>query len=83
MKFVAEIDVMPHRELLDPQGKAVEGGLKRLNIQGAEQVRIGKHIQLTFTAENETAATALVEDACKRLLINPVMEAFSFSLKTI
>ena len=56
MNFVAEINVMPLKELLDPQGKAVLGGLSNLGIKSIGDVRIGKHIQLQIDATNADAA---------------------------
>ena len=80
MKFIAEIDVMPHKELLDPQGKTVANNLKRIDIAGVEDVRIGKHIHLVVAADNETIAREKVDTACKKLLINPIMENYTFTL---
>ena len=81
MKFVAEIDVMPLKALLDPQGKAVTQGLKNMGLASLDNVRIGKHITLEVEAESEDKASAQVEDACKRLLSNPIMEFYQFSLQ--
>jgi phosphoribosylformylglycinamidine synthase subunit PurS len=83
MKFVAEIDIMPHKELLDPQGKAVSHNLKSLNIHEVEDVRIGKHITLTLEAETEEAAREIVDNACRKLLANLIMESFAFELTAI
>jgi phosphoribosylformylglycinamidine synthase subunit PurS len=80
MKFVAEIDIMPHKELLDPQGKAVANNLKNLNIHDISDVRIGKHVTLTLEAETEEAAREIVDNACRKLLANLIMETFSFEL---
>ncbi|RNI26307.1 phosphoribosylformylglycinamidine synthase subunit PurS [Rufibacter latericius] len=80
MKFTAEIDIMPHTELLDPQGKAVMLGLEHLGLEQVSDVRIGKHIRLQLEAEDETAAAQKVEEACKKLLANMIMESFSYRL---
>lgn len=80
MQFKAEINVMPLKELLDPQGKAVLLGLKNLNIPEITDVRIGKHIILTITASDESEAKEKVEICCKKLLANPVMEFYHYSL---
>ncbi|MBX7203170.1 MAG: phosphoribosylformylglycinamidine synthase subunit PurS [Bacteroidia bacterium] len=82
MKFIAEIDIMPHKALLDPQGKAVSGSMKNLGLPEITDVRIGKHISLLVEAESETEAKTKVEKACRELLANPIMEDFSFSLKS-
>ncbi len=80
MKFVAEIDIMPHKELLDPQGKAVSHNLKSLDIHSVADVRIGKHITLTLEAETEEEARETVDNACRKLLANLIMESFAFEL---
>lgn len=80
MRFIAQIDVMPLKEILDPQGKAVKLGLKNLGITQVEDVRIGKHITLELEAENESMAEEMVKSACKKLLANLIMEDFSYKL---
>ena len=80
MEFIAEIDVMPHRELLDPQGKTVANNMKNLQLTGVEDVRIGKHIRLVVSADSEATAREKVEMACQRLLINPIMENYVYRL---
>jgi phosphoribosylformylglycinamidine synthase len=76
MTFTAHITVMPLKELLDPQGKAVTGSLHNLGLSGVHDVRIGKHITLQLDATDEATAKSMAQDACKKLLANPVMEAF-------
>jgi len=83
MKFEASIDVMPMSEILDPQGKAVLLGLSNLGVHAVQDVRIGKHIVLLLDAETEENAKTIVEEACKKLLANLIMEDFSFSLKPL
>ena len=82
-KFQAEIDVMPKKEILDPQGKAVTGSMKNLGLSEIHNVRIGKHVTLEIDAENEEAAHSKVDSACKSLLDNLIMESYTFSLKAI
>jgi phosphoribosylformylglycinamidine synthase subunit PurS len=81
MKFIADINVMPHKELLDPQGKAVANNMKNAHISGVEDVRIGKHIRLVLNAESEAVARQQVETACQKMLINPIMENYTFDLR--
>lgn len=83
MKYFAEIDVMPKKELLDPQGKTVSNNMKNLDISGVDDVRIGKHITMTFDAGSEEEANTKVETACKKLLANMIMENYTFSLKQL
>lgn len=80
MKFVAEIDIMPHKELLDPQGKAVSHSLHNMGLNAVQDVRIGKHVKLSLDATTEEEARKEVEAACKQLLANAVMESYSYTL---
>ena len=80
MKFKAEIDVMPHEALLDPQGKAVSNSMQNLDLSEITNVRIGKHITLHVDAADETTAKAKVDEACKKLLANEIMEFYTFDL---
>ena len=81
MKFTAEINVMPQKALLDPQGKTVSANLKNIGLDALSNVRIGKHFTLDVEATDQSAAEVLVKEACEKLLINPVMEAFEFEVK--
>lgn len=83
MKFIAEINVMPLKEILDPQGKAVAGSMKNLGLSNIQNIRIGKHITLELEAENEAAARESVEQACKQLLANLIMESYEYTLETV
>ena len=83
MTYLAEIFVMPHRELLDPQGKAVRKNLPQVGVEGVEDVRIGKRIELRVAAETEAAAREQVEKACRSVLANPIMERYEFSLEEL
>jgi phosphoribosylformylglycinamidine synthase len=80
MKFIAEINIMPQKALLDPQGKAVSANLKNISLDACSNVRIGKHVTMEVQAGSATEAESLVKEACEKLLINPVMEAYEFSL---
>jgi phosphoribosylformylglycinamidine synthase len=81
IKFQAEIDVMPKKEILDPQGKAVTGSMKNLGLNEIHNIRIGKHVSLEIEAENEDIARQKVDQACKSLLANLIMESYSFTLQ--
>jgi phosphoribosylformylglycinamidine synthase len=80
MKFKAEINVMPLKELLDPQGKTVGKNMGHIGITDVADVRIGKHIEMVLEADDAAAAEAKVETACKRLLSNAVMESYSYTI---
>ena len=83
IKYQAEIDVMPKKEILDPQGKAVTGSMKNLGLAEIQNVRIGKHISLEIDADSAETAHAKVEEACKNLLANLIMESYSFKLHQV
>lgn len=80
MKFTAKINVMPLKALLDPQGKTVSASMKRINLHEIDNVRIGKHITLEIDAADQATAEQKVEDACKKLLANPIMEFYEYSV---
>jgi phosphoribosylformylglycinamidine synthase len=80
MKYTAHINIMPLKALLDPQGKAVTGSMKNLNLSEIENVRIGKHITLEIEAADKNTAQQKVDEACKKLLANPIMESYEFNL---
>ena len=83
MIFKAEIDVMPLKTLLDPQGKAVSASMSNVGLSEISNVRIGKHITLEIEADNEQDATSKVEKACKKMLCNQIMESFEFTLEKL
>jgi phosphoribosylformylglycinamidine synthase PurS subunit len=83
MKYIAEIDIMPQKEILDPQGKAVKLGLHNLHIDSVGDVRIGKHIRLEVEAESEETAKTIVDTACRQLLANLIMEEYTFSIQGV
>ena len=83
MKFNAEIDIMPQDNLLDPQGKVVTSSMKNLGLGAVTNVRIGKHITLQVEAESKEVAEKQVEEACKKLLANLIMEKYSFTVSEV
>ena len=66
--------------MLDPQGKAVMGGLSNLGLKNIEDVRIGKHIQLNIEAIDAAEAKKIAEEASEKLLANPVMEEYTIQI---
>ncbi|MFN3665999.1 MAG: phosphoribosylformylglycinamidine synthase subunit PurS [Sediminibacterium sp.] len=80
MTYNVQIKVMPLKDLLDPQGKAVLGGLTNLGLGSVTDVRVGKHITLQIDAATEAEAKQIAEDACKKLLANPVMEFYEIEM---
>jgi phosphoribosylformylglycinamidine synthase PurS subunit len=83
MKFSIEIEVMPRKELLDPQGKAVTNGLHNIGFTAIDNVRVGKCITYETTAASESEAYSQAEEASKKLLANLVMESYTIRVKAI
>lgn len=83
MKYEVKVDVMPLEALLDPQGKAVLGTISQLGFIGVENVRIGKHIVIHVEADSEDQVRDMANELCSRLLSNPVMEGFTYSVKSL
>jgi phosphoribosylformylglycinamidine synthase len=81
MLFNVQVKVMPLKELLDPQGKAVMGGLGNLGLKAIQDVRVGKNISLQIEAGSADEAKSIAEEASKKLLANPVMEYFEISVQ--
>ena len=80
MLYNIQVKVMPLKDLLDPQGKAVLGGLHNLGLKEVSDVRIGKHIDMQIEADSHEAAFQLATEAAKKLLANPVMEVFEITV---
>ena len=76
MTYTVQVKIMPLDGLLDPQGKAVMGGLKNLSLSQVQDVRIGKNIQLEIEAESKEAAEKIATEAADKLLANQVMEMY-------
>jgi len=83
MTYTVEVKIMPLKNLLDPQGKAVMGGLQNLGINNVTDVRVGKHIDLQIDADSEQAAKEIAEEAAKKLLANAVMEMYEINVNQI
>jgi phosphoribosylformylglycinamidine synthase PurS subunit len=71
------VNVTPKPGILDPQGRAVEGSLGHLGIDGVSAVRVGRRVELTVEAPDADAARAVVERLSSELLANPLIEAYA------
>lgn len=80
MKYIAEINIMPLKALLDPQGKAVTNSMKNLGFNEVTNVRIGKHISLEIEAGSEDEAGKRLDEACRKILTNPIIEGYEYTL---
>ena len=83
MRFVARIDVSHLPGVLDPQGATVERALPALGYHNVEEVSIGKTIRLVVDADTADAARAQVDEMCRRLLANPVIEQYTISIEEL
>ena len=81
--FEAEVEVTHRPGILDPAGATVERALPALGWANVSQVRIGKSIRLVIDAPDEAAARAQVDEMCRRILTNPVIEDYALTLHAL
>lgn len=79
--FTAVVNVSLKKSVLDPQGQTVEHALHSLGFKETSKVRVGKYFELRIDAKDRKAAEERVKSMCDQLLINPVIEEYSFELK--
>ena len=78
--FEARIEVGHRPGILDPQGGVIERALPALGYGNVSHVRVGKSIRLVVEAADEASARAEVEEMCRKLLANPVIEDYTIAL---
>ena len=76
----ARVVVTLKNGVLDPQGKAIEGALRSLGVEGVASVRQGKVFDVEIDGQDKAAATANLQAACEKLLANTVIENFKINL---
>jgi phosphoribosylformylglycinamidine synthase len=81
--FKAKVLIKRRKTILDPQGKAVEIGAKHLGLTNIRNTRIDKYIEFDVNTTDKKSAEVEVNDYCKRLLANPIMEDYEFTLEEI
>lgn len=79
--YHAKIIVTLRTSILDPQGKAIEHGIHSLKYTAVDGVRIGKFIELNLRTDRRDEAERMTKEICSKLLANPVMEDFTFTLE--
>ncbi|MBT9134018.1 MAG: Phosphoribosylformylglycinamidine synthase subunit PurS [Firmicutes bacterium] len=79
--YKAKIWVTLRQGILDPAGQAVQKGLHSQGFVGVRDVRMGKFMELVLDVTSEREAAGLVRETCERLLVNPVMEDYTFTLE--
>jgi phosphoribosylformylglycinamidine synthase PurS subunit len=83
MRYEARVEVTHLPGIADPQGATVERALPALGYDNVTQVRVGKSVRLVIDASDEAAARAQVDEMCRRLLANPVIEAYAIELSEL
>jgi len=78
--YKAKINVTLKKSVLDPQGKTVLHALSALGYQDARDLRVGKYFELSVEAASPEAADKQVREICDKVLINPVIEEYTFAL---
>lgn len=81
--FKAKIDVTLKKSVLDPQGQTVLDALHSLGFKSVENMRVGKHFVLTLDSKDRQKAESDVKTMCDRLLINPIIEEYTFQLEEV
>jgi phosphoribosylformylglycinamidine synthase PurS subunit len=82
-RYEVQVEVTHRPGILDPAGATLERALPALGWANVSQVRIGKSIRLVIDAADEAAATAQVDEMCRRILTNPVIEDYRLSLQEL
>ena len=77
----AKIIVMPKKSVLDPQGVAVKHALESMNFKGIKEVRVGKFVEIEIESGTKAELQKKIDDMCRQLLSNPVMEEYSFEIQ--
>lgn len=76
----AKITVTPKKAVVDPQGKAVQNALEHMGYKGIKAVHVGKYLEIEIEGDKETVRRQ-VDEACHKLLSNPVIEDYHFELE--
>ncbi len=75
-----KIEVTLKKSVLDPQGATVEKSLAALGYKNVHHMRVGKYMEFTLQDISRSEGEAQVKEMCQRLLVNPVIEDFTFEL---
>ena len=81
MRWLAEVHVRLRPGIADPEGQTIAGGLLALGFTSVGEVRSGKLLRISFSADDHAAAEHAVSEMCRRLLANPVMETADWELR--
>ena len=81
--YLARVYVTLKPTVNDPQGQTILSGLKTLAFDTVQEVRMGKYLEVKLRAEQRAEAQRTVEEMCRQLLANPVIEQFRFELEEL
>ncbi len=82
-KFLARINIMTHKNILDRQGRVVTETMSKLGLPEIKDIRIGKHLDIELTANSMAEAKEMIEKACKEVLVNEIMEFYNYNISEI
>lgn len=77
----AKIVITPKKAVVDPQGKTVQSALTQMGYTGIGAVHVGKYLEVELGGMDEAAARRQIEEACHKILSNPVIEDYRFDLE--
>lgn len=83
MNWIARVHVVLKTIVNDPQGEAIMGGLRSLGFPGVNQVRAGKYMEIHLEAPDKDDAEHQVDDMCRKLLANPVIEDYRIEVERL
>ncbi len=81
--YLAKINITLRTSILDPQGKAVQHAIASLGMGQVREVRMGKYVEMKISSDDRVEADRIASEACKKLLANPVMENFHYTLEQL
>jgi len=77
----AKIIITPKKAVVDPQGKTVQSALAHMGYKGVGAVHVGKYLEIDLTGTDKETARKQIDDACHRILSNPVIEDYRFEIE--
>lgn len=83
IRYLARVFVSLKPTVNDPEGTTIAGALGSLGFESVEGVRAGRYFEVTLSASGEDAARTLVDQMCSRLLANPIIETYTFTVETL
>ena len=81
MDFLVKVYINLKPTVNDPQGIAIENALQTLGFSGISEIRTGKYFKLAIASENLAKAKWIIDEACQKLLSNPVIETYEYEIK--